>query len=479
MNATNPFLFVEKKARNVEIPELEGLRAMFKVSPASFVRQMLYQRDVTFEIPRVLYLLCVENEVEFPLVDRSIATFAELLEPEIALNVFLLLKKNRVNNKRVRRAILNYLWNSPILFSLCVEKGGILRSLIEHALGVNTTRGLVKELLDSPTEGRKCEILSRFSNKARHHDSILNALGILYGRGTNARVRIRRDSEVFQSAECVFEEAAPILDGDWAEVEMEKLAEAASSHRKVFEEKSREALSQNRGRFRMETTSEQGVSLMSRGDIAAALTRIYQGSELLELAQEVEKCADKVASEIPPFPGKVALVLDMSLSMRSYGSREFAYASQAFAFALVLKRVCKELAIIQVGGTQETYPKPMGVTDLASAYIRALQSEPDLVVIVSDGYENSQDGDLELALSIVPEECAGIKTAFCHSMYSEFDKLEFRRPVSGLPEFRFWHEDDFPLVCSSLFSLVSGAEGTLKREQEKVDLIFLDGVLSL
>ena len=91
--------------------------------------------------------------------------------------------------------------------------------------------------------------------------------------------------------------------------------------------------------------------------------------------------------------------------------------------------------------------------------LNALEDEPDLVVIVSDGYENLYRGDLSKVAAALPG--AGIHTpvVFCHSKFTDKDDLELRRPAPSLPSMEFWHQDDFGDLAVSLFSIARTRDG--------------------
>jgi hypothetical protein len=104
-------------------------------------------------------------------------------------------------------------------------------------------------------------------------------------------------------------------------------------------------------------------------------------------------------------------------------------------------------------------PMPEGNTDLAVAVLDALESEPDLVAVVSDGYENVYPGDLERVVDALPR--AGVQTpvVFCHSKFTNLDDLTLRRPAQNLPQLEFWHQDDFEELLLSLFLMATGSGG--------------------
>ena len=84
----------------------------------------------------------------------------------------------------------------------------------------------------------------------------------------------------------------------------------------------------------------------------------------------------------------------------------------------------------------------------------AIEKQPDLVAIVSDGYENYYPGDLERVVAALPG--CGVETPilFCHSKFTPSDDLSLRSPASNLPQLEFWHQADFESLLLSMFSRV-------------------------
>jgi hypothetical protein len=175
------------------------------------------------------------------------------------------------------------------------------------------------------------------------------------------------------------------------------------------------------------------VTATNRGDLAATLVHRFRGGASAELDEAAERYATNAAARMPVFPGALALVLDLSASMRGYGDREWAVLSQVHALRAVLERRCARLTVVPVEQA----------TDLATGVLDALATGPDLVAVVSDGYENVYPGDLARVCATLPR--AGIDTpvVFCHSTFGHSDDLTLRRPAPSLPQRAFWHEADF------------------------------------
>jgi hypothetical protein len=211
-------------------------------------------------------------------------------------------------------------------------------------------------------------------------------------------------------------------------------------------------------RFEKRSERPTTITATNRGDISATLVHIYRGGSSAELLQALEGYVEEAAARLPHFSGRLALVLDASASTRSYGDREFCALAQSVALQRVLEKCCEHFDVHTVGGSGNP-PKPEGATDLASALLDALEGDPDVVAIVSDGYENVHAGDLARVAATLPQ--AGVQTPvfFCHSKFTNADDLTLRRPAPNLPQIEFWHQDDFEDVLTSLFTAAQGQRG--------------------
>ncbi|MEO3823821.1 hypothetical protein [Actinomadura sp. B10D3] len=183
-------------------------------------------------------------------------------------------------------------------------------------------------------------------------------------------------------------------------------------------------------------------------DTARGCARRYRGGPAEDLYAALGRQVDQAARAFPRFAGTLALVLDASASMRGYGDREWAVLSQAAALRMVLSQVCDRLEVIETGGDERS---PRGATDLATGLLDALGTDPDLVAVVSDGYENVYPGDLARVVAGMPR--AGITTpvVFCHAMFTGSDDLTLRRPAPSLPQRGFSHQDDFAELLPWMF----------------------------
>ncbi|WP_395107055.1 hypothetical protein [Actinomadura sp. SCN-SB] len=380
---------------------------------------------------RARVLLQVLAASQAGLGDHTRATLAKVarvltlaLPPAHVITVLLALRRLRANHKHTTRTALRFVLEHPRADALIAARRPALLDCFEHALGKATARGCARRIADGDTGSDYLQRrLLRFLTAPA---LALPRVAALYGAAPPARTG------------------------------------ATGPH---FESHAGPALRLDAARERPQT-----VTPTNRGDIAATLVHLYRGGPAEDLYVALGGYVGEAAAAFPRFEGTVAMVLDASASMRGYGDREWAVLSQAAALRMVLSQVCDRLEVIEVGGDERT---PRGATDLATGVLDALATEPDLVAVVSDGYENLYPGDLARVVATLPR--AGITTpvVFCHAMFTGGDDLSLRRPAPALPQRGFWHQDDFAELLPWMFGHCA-AGGPWLRDAMRTRLELLD-----
>ncbi|GAA1527484.1 hypothetical protein GCM10009827_050660 [Dactylosporangium maewongense] len=342
------------------------------------------------------------------------------LAPADVLTVLLAVRRRRANHKHVTRTALTVLLEHPRAAEIVAARRAVVQDCFEHALG----RGTARAVLDAVR------------------------------RGSAPRHRLLRS---VPSAGAV-----------------------ASLVPLVYEHRAGTSLvplPATGGGLDLRTERPATVTATNRGDLAATLVHLLRGGPSDDLRPAVERYTDAAVAGLPRYEGTVALVLDDSASMRGYGEREWAVASQVAALRLVLQRVCARLVVVPVGGSSSGFSSGLssgvsagvssgflsggfgGATDLAAGVLDALSGvdAPDVVVVASDGYENVYPGDLAWVTAALPG--AGVRTpvVFCQATYGPADDLTLRRPAPALPQLPFWHTDDLAPLVLWLLSHVDGA----------------------
>ncbi|GAB4196972.1 MAG: hypothetical protein OHK0022_14900 [Roseiflexaceae bacterium] len=329
------------------------------------------------------------------------------LPPEQVLTVLLTLRRLCANHKHTTRAVLRFVLDHPQAGVLAQTRRPSMRDCFEHALGKSTARTCARILKGEVAPPNPTFLQRHLLRYSADPEAASVVVLMLYGAGA---------TQVEQTAALV------------PAVALERRSE------------------------RPET-----VTATNRGDIAATLVHLYRGGSSPELQQALDRYVEAAAAELPRFDGTVALVLDTSASVRSYGERQYAALAQSVALRLLLERCCTRLEVLPVG-SDGPLPQPNGATDLALPLLDALEQAPDLVAIVSDGYENSYPGDLARVVATLPQCGVATPVVFCHSAFTNSDDLALRRPAPALPERLFWHQEDFEGLLVWLFGHAAPAQ---------------------
>lgn len=328
-----------------------------------------------------------------------------ILHPDKVLTVFLALKRVRANHKHTTRAILKYIFEHPQSLDMIVCRRPAIVDCLEHAIGKNVARACAKIISLGGDETYLNQNLLRFIND---RDRVKTILQLLYRH-----------------------QKLQTTTGDYRELHQKYIQILESQQQRP-----------------------KTVTATNRGDIAATLVHLYRGGQSEQLMEAVENYVNQAAAKLPRFDKTLALVFDASASTQSYGDRQYCSLAQSVALKLVLEKCCTKVKVYQVGGTVDVLPIPQGYSDIATSVLDAVKGNPDVIAIVSDGYENLYPGDLSRVLATLPQ--IGIETpiVFCHSKFTKQDDLELRRPAKNLPQLEFWHQEDFGNLMLSILSIV-------------------------
>ncbi|MWA05910.1 VWA domain-containing protein [Actinomadura sp. LD22] len=328
------------------------------------------------------------------------------LPPAHVITALLALRRLRANHKHTTRTVLRFVLEHPDADALIAARRAALLDCFEHALGKTAARGCARRIDggDTGSDYLRRRLL-RFLAAPAAAPARVKALYTPAAAGAGA------DGAVAGAARALPGEPALTLD--------------------------------------TARTRPPTVTATNRGDIAAALVHLYRGGPAEDLYAALGRYVDDAARAFPRFAGTVALVLDASASMRGYGEREWAVLSQAAALRMLLSRICDRLEVVEVGGDERA---PRGATDLAAGVLDALAAGPDLVAVVSDGYENRFPGDLARVTATLPRAGVTTPVVFCHALFTAADDLALRRPAPSLPQRGFWHQDDFTDLLPWMFA---------------------------
>ncbi len=136
---------------------------------------------------------------------------------------------------------------------------------------------------------------------------------------------------------------------------------------------------------------------------AYSLDRDERRARSAELRAAMDASVARVRARSPMSLGRVVAVLDDSYSMAGSREKRLRPLATTASIDVMLRASASEYTGLWVSGAKDTpwldvYPR--GATRLATRVLDALELKPELVVIVSDGYENDPPGALASVLNV-------------------------------------------------------------------------------
>lgn len=292
------------------------------------------------------------------------------LPPQRAYNVLRELRRQRINNRRARALIRTYLARRPDAAFDAVKYRADVRSAAAHAhLRLPPEHG---QFLFSPINtgkrGAYTTPLFEAFRRAHYSAEALYELPYTIALGLSQRHRVPRD-EFLRRIE-------PRLTAG------ERLRLLGTAEREGVE------LELELGRAPLTRLCLYILSL-------SPVERIARQAELhAALTQSAERARRRSARRL----GRVAAVLDRSYSTVGSSEKHQRPLAVALGASALLRESAAEYrafwtpSLVGDAASDELLVTARGQTDLATPLLDALAWQPDLVVIVSDGYENDPTG---------------------------------------------------------------------------------------
>jgi hypothetical protein len=143
----------------------------------------------------------------------------------------------------------------------------------------------------------------------------------------------------------------------------------------------------------------------------------------------INQAIDQEVARLPKWGNaNIYFIVDTSASMQGFGHREYNNIAIATGLSKVFQKLTNQ-------PTDNEFPKPSGITCLAPALIEAVKQSPDLIILISDGYENVEQGDSAMVLKALKH--LGIKIPIFHIIpaFTEREKIADRLPLPECPYF--------------------------------------------
>ncbi len=399
-----------------------------------------------------------------------------------ALSIVEVIREQRINRNRARDLALAFLLGHEQFPTLAATKRQRIIRLLKHALGERTWSSIRRFLNESSEEGEtflQRELLryARNGDNARARETLNFLAGVEFSPSEPMLTKSLAARKSLEQGEGLPRATLLGIRGIYArDVPVQKIqslsAHSGTSIRtdgpltKFYKEAFFE---QERSRASTATSAPTVSEPVGREGPFAVLYEAFQHLFTPEAAgqtplpgyqseggalQENEVLApeqalpDHLAAAIalmPQLPGRLEIVLDLSSSMASSGERLYHPAALALALTRLLQERIHNVGLHYVGGSASfaatSLPLPQGETDIASALLAAAATKPQAILIISDGYENIQQGDTERIVQGLQQLDLTMPIYQIVPVFTPAEKLAQRRFSNTIPLIPLAHEE--------------------------------------
>ncbi len=317
---------------------------------------------------RLIIVNLLRTGKDVPAADRAeegalIGAALRSLPPQRAFKALCVLREERINNRRARAVIRDYLASRSDPVFDAVKYRLHVRSLATHA-----HLSLPGEMGSFLFQRRRREAfvtpLFETVRQARHSKRAIFDLPMTVAAGYAAKKGISQAE--------FLERIAPRM----TQGEKLRFQQAAEKHDDVD-------LTIDLGRAPL---TRLALYILSLSDEERTARRD-------ELHAVLERSALRALQKTPMKLGRVAAVLDRSFSASGSGEKRRRPLAVALGASYLLRAAAREYHGFWTQPSEdETMVTPKGQTNLAMPLVDALAWSPDVVVIISDGYENDPTG---------------------------------------------------------------------------------------
>ncbi|MDM8553389.1 hypothetical protein QUF75_01495 [Desulfococcaceae bacterium HSG7] len=345
----------------------------------------------------------LDRDVEMEGVRR----LTQSLQANRALNLFVEMRKDRVNNTRTKkRLILPFLLNHPSLDWWAVKYRRKLRLALEHAWDKRTA-GVIKSVIGrerTADENRGLrERIDRHLNNSVDRNWVYECISFILGNDGEYTLPLFK---AFKAAK------TDIAKGKTLPPEV--LEGIRSTYHKSVSQKTILKLTRNT------SMTEKKKALVQRKakkeNVKIAFNPMARTATELYVLAYAEGMTDAIwnalmkkarsgAQQLPVRFGKIGILVDDSFSMTGALTQKMRPMAIALAMKDVLINIGETFVIRTASGRRinraDPLPKPKGSTDLALALVELLETGADAVFILSDGYENAPSGRVNEVMELL------------------------------------------------------------------------------
>lgn len=342
-------------------------------------------------------------EQEWAILERICAD----LSPQRKLKLFGQLRAARLNNARTRRLILRTLLGSQSLELWAVRYRRKLAAALQHAWGqrgASIVRAIAAKAPQQRTDQERKimrQRLGRFLPSGANHHVVEQCVRFVLGDERNLtlpRLRAYHDAKTTLTEGCglPFE----VLEG---------IRSRYHRHVRPWQvlEINKHYLTSGQQLALQRTALKDGVTIRldpTRYDPV----RLYLYAFEMGMTQEIRRALhDKAVVGADCLPVRfehVGIVLDTSASMHGHNTQKRRPIATALALRDALCAAGDRVTLVTNGSRPteiDELTEPRGDTSLAAALVSVLRADPEIVFVISDGYENAPAGGVADVMQVV------------------------------------------------------------------------------
>lgn len=320
------------------------------------------------------------------------------LPPQRMLKMFETIRKATVNNSRTRKLILRSILGSERLSGWSVKYRRKLATGLRHAWGQRTT-GTIRSILGKPEgehDEKEKKIVARWIDKFAPPDAnrlhVYECVRFILGDETNLtdkRFQAYRDAKEDL-------EKGKILPYEVLEGIRSRYHPDVPNARVLELTKSQLTVGQQMTFQRKAAAADVKVAFNPANyDPVRLYLYAFEMGMTDAIRDELKRKAEVFAGRMPVRFGKIGVLIDASDSMRGHETQPLRPMAAVLAIRDLLDAASDECVAVTANGTGapalESVP-PQGDTSLAAALVALLKASPEIVFVLSDGYENAPAG---------------------------------------------------------------------------------------
>jgi hypothetical protein len=340
---------------------------------------------------------------------QIIRFLAESLPPQRMLKLYVSLKEGKVNNSRTARIIIASILNSPKLELWSVKYRSKLRESLKHAWGERQSSILAAILQkDENTRNEKeLKLVRKYIGKYLYpgcdEQRIHECIRFIFKDESNMTLKkLKAFADAKKSIEAGKVLPYEVLEGIrstyFPDVKNEEILQLTKS-----------TLTESQKITFQRKAKNSDVKLEFNPEKYDAV-RLYLFAYEMGMTEKIRKALDKKALDATFLfnidDKKAGILVDGSQSMMGPETQKLKPMATALAMRDVLVKAAKESVLIYCGENEideNDMIVPAGATTLAEGLIEMMMQKPDIIFILSDGYENSPAGRFDEVLKRAKE----------------------------------------------------------------------------